>query len=95
MLSGYSTAFELAAVNPTITAPTKIRLSENSDSGFIYLLEPSQKRIVVFDKQGGFILQYKIPSLTNIKDFAVLESEKKILLLNDASIYEIAMEETK
>ncbi len=93
LLSGYVNEFKLAAVNPPLANPQKIKLTGDSEKGLVYILEPAQTRLVVFAKSGQFLLQYKLPTLTNLKDFAVREPEKKILLLNDASIYEIAMEE--
>lgn len=95
LLSGYVNEFKLAPVNPPLTNPRQIKLSGDSEQGKIYILEPAQTRLVIFDKDGKFLLQYKMPSLTNIKDFAVREAEKKILLLNDTAIYEIEMDETK
>jgi len=87
-LSGYTNAFRLADIAPPLSAPTTLRLSGDSETGFVYILEPSQKRIAVFDKKGAFILQYKINLTENIASFAVLEKEKKIILLVGASLYE-------
>ncbi|OGF18610.1 hypothetical protein A3G56_02940 [Candidatus Falkowbacteria bacterium RIFCSPLOWO2_12_FULL_45_10] len=95
LLSGYANEFKLAAVNPPLANPQKIKLAGASEQGQIYVLEPAQTRLVVFDKGGKFLLQYKIPRLTNLRDFAVREQERKILLLNDAAVYEIKMEEIK
>jgi len=88
LLSGYTNAFRLKDVTPPLSMATKIRLSGDSESGFIYIMEPSQKRIVVFDKKGTFILQYKINLAENVTSFTVLEKEKKIVLLAGASLYE-------
>ena len=95
LLSGYVNEFKLAAVNPPLANPQKIKLTGDSEKGLVYILEPAQTRLVVFAKSGQFLLQYKLPTLTNLKDFAVREPEKKILLLNDTAIYEIKMEEMK
>ncbi|PIT93837.1 hypothetical protein COU00_02185 [Candidatus Falkowbacteria bacterium CG10_big_fil_rev_8_21_14_0_10_43_11] len=95
LLSGYVNEFKLSGVNPALANPQKIRLTGDSEKGLIYVLEPAQRRLVVFEKSGQFLLQYKLPTLTNLKDFAVLEKEKKILLLNDAAVYEIKTEELK
>jgi hypothetical protein len=95
LLSGYANEFKMSAISPAFSNPTKIKLTGDSEKGLIYILEPAQNRLVVFDKTGKFLQQYKLPTLANLKDFAVLEKDKKILLLNDAAIYEITMEEIK
>ncbi len=92
LLSGYSSELKLSSVSPSLQNTTKLKLAGDSESGYIYILEPSTQRLVVFDKAGRFHMQYKIESLKNIKDFIVLEDKKKILLLNDNSIYEISAE---
>jgi len=93
LLSGYANELKLSDINPAFSNPAKIRLTGDGEKGYIYILEPSQQRLVVFDKTGKFLLQYKAPSLTNLKDFIVLDKEKKILLLNDATVYEINIEQ--
>jgi len=67
-------------IEPALFAPTKIWTS--SESSYLYILEPSSKRIAVFDKQGKLKIQYLFEQLDNPKDFSVLEKEKKIYLLN-------------
>ncbi len=89
MLSGYTDKFELNEVNPAFSNPTKMKLVGDSDDGFIYILEPDNQRIVMFNKEGKFLLQYRFDNLQNVKDFIILDN--KILLLNGQSIYEIEM----
>jgi len=69
---------------PALSAPTKIWTS--SESSYLYIFEPSSKKIVVFDKQGKLKIQYLFEQLDNPKDFSVLEKEKKIYLLNGTQI---------
>ena len=86
-LSGYSQEFELAAVNPPFASAAKIKVSDE-ERGFIYILEPANKRLVVFNKEGKFIVQYKMENLNNLRDFIVLEEDKKILFLDGSAVYE-------
>jgi hypothetical protein len=95
LLSGYTNAFRLSEVTPPLAATTKIQLSGDSETGFVYILEPAQKRIVVFDKKGAFVQQYKINLDADIADFAVLEQDKKIALLAGASLYELDTSDLK
>ncbi|PIR93230.1 hypothetical protein COT99_02095 [Candidatus Falkowbacteria bacterium CG10_big_fil_rev_8_21_14_0_10_43_10] len=95
MLSGYSNEFEFAPVNPPLTAPAKFKMTGENENGYIYILEPAGKRLLVFDKNGKFIMQYRIEGLSDWRDFAVIEEEKKIIILSGASIYEIEIKHLK
>ncbi|MEA3272072.1 MAG: hypothetical protein U9P90_00215, partial [Patescibacteria group bacterium] len=56
---------------------------------FIYVLDQTNNRIIVFDKNGRLVAQYISSVFTNLKDFAVQEKEHKIYVLNDTQIYGI------
>ena len=95
LLSGYSDNFQISPVSPQIINASKLKISGTSEKGYIYILESANKRLIVFDKTGKFILQYKIEQFDNLKDFIVLEKEQKIIFLNNNSIYEIEAEHLK
>ncbi len=84
LTKGAKTDFELEKIDPSLENPTKITASEDLD--FLYVLEPSQKRIVLFDKNGQFILQYKLGDL-EIKDFSIDEENKIMYILSGSSVY--------
>jgi len=86
-LKGKREDFELEAIEPEFINASGIYAS--SELEFLYVLEPEQKRLAVFDKTGNFILQYQSDKFNNLKDFAVDEKSKKIYFLNANSIYEI------
>lgn len=81
------TEFNLTQIDPAIKNPTKIYTGPKND--FIYILEPSQKRVVLFNKNGNFVKQIFSEKFTNLKDFAIFEPQKKIYLLNENDIFEI------
>jgi len=82
---GEKAEFPLDQIDPPFTNPTKIYASPSLK--FLYVLEPSQKRLAVFSKEGKFIAQYKFDSLENVIDFAIDEKNKKIYLLDNNSIF--------
>ncbi len=94
LLSGYSQEFELSDINPAFQKPAKIKISQETEEsdGYIYILEPINKRLAVFAKDGKFVMQYKIKQFNDLKDFIVLEKEKKILFLNGTGVYEVKAE---
>jgi hypothetical protein len=76
-----------ASIDPAISSPAKIWTSP--DSKYLYILEPAKKRLVVLDKDGKLKNQYFGEQFNDLKDFTVLEKEKKIYLLNGTQIYGI------
>jgi len=82
---GEKVDFPLDQIDPPFANPTKIFASPNLK--FFYILESSQKRLAVFDKDGKFQAQYKFDSLENVADFAIDEKNKKIYFLNNNSIF--------
>ncbi|MEK7097646.1 MAG: hypothetical protein AAB906_02255 [Patescibacteria group bacterium] len=83
LLKGRQENFALEDVEPAINNPAK--LIARTDNNFIYILEPSQKRIIVFDKNGKFFIQYTTDK--EIKDFAVDEKNKTFYILSGSSVY--------
>lgn len=67
------------------------RLFTDRESEFVYVLDLGNKRIVVFKKNGPYVAQYIWDGMNNVRDFVVLEKEKKILLLSEKKIYAIEL----
>lgn len=84
-LRGKKIDFKLELVDPQLSNPIKIFASE--EQKFLYVLEPNEERLVLYDKSGQFILQYKASILKSCKDFAINETNKKMYFLSGASIY--------
>jgi hypothetical protein len=91
-LSGYKKEFAvLSETTQPIEQATKIYTLPGYAN--LYILEPENKRILIFNKQGKIITQYFSEKFNNLKDLVVLEKEKKIYLLNGTEIVEIGMED--
>jgi len=86
-LRGKKQDFALDAVEPALERPDKVFVPKEGEH--IYVLEPSKRRLVVFNKNGDFLTQYRSEEFTDLKDFAVDESAKKIYFLNANSVYEV------
>lgn len=89
LLNGKLATFSLKTIDPKIRNPLKIYTSP--DTQYIYILDPPEKRIVVIDKNGNLIRQYSSPRFTSLKDFIILENEKRIYLLNSTVMYGFGM----
>ncbi|MFH0840691.1 MAG: hypothetical protein V1865_01770 [bacterium] len=79
--------FTLDIIEPRLSNPSKLIVPASLN--LIYVLEPSKNRLVVYDKEGLFITQYSSDKFTNLIDFAIDETNKKVYLLNGQTIYQI------
>lgn len=90
-LSGYQNEFEPAQVTPALTSANGISLTGTSDQGQVYVLDRANNRIVVFDKTGAFIAQYRFDTLAPIADFTVTDDNTRGYVLSEGTVYEFAM----
>ncbi|MFW5888511.1 MAG: hypothetical protein ACOCVY_02230 [Patescibacteria group bacterium] len=91
-LQGGMVELEMDTPEPPFKQTNKIKVSPEMDEGYIYILEPAQNRLVVFDKEGEFLMQYKDSGFADLKDVAIDEENEKIYLLNADSVYRIEAE---
>jgi len=87
---GNPQAFTVSGVAPSLISPKAIYTNEELD--YIYLLEPVAQRIVVIDKEGNYLAQYKSEQAGDAIALAVSEKEKKIILLTADKLYSIELE---
>ncbi|MDO8667945.1 MAG: hypothetical protein Q7K35_02490 [bacterium] len=81
--------FVLSAVEPALASASKIIVSP--EGNYIYILDPLNKRLAVFDKAGKFNSQYTSDRFDNLKDFQIDEKNKKIYFLNNTIVYSVDM----
>ncbi len=68
------------------------KIFTSSQLPYLYLLEPSQKRIVVIDKiSGATVTQLQSQDFNNLLDFTVSENGKAIYLLDGLKVYQISV----
>jgi hypothetical protein len=91
-LQGEEVELELNSPEPSFRQASKIKVSPTMNEGYIYILEPEQNRLVVFNKEGEFLMQYKDSGFADLKDFIIDEGSAKIYLLNADSVYRIEAE---
>jgi len=56
---------------------------------YLYLLEPGQSRIIILNKSGQIIKQFRSEKFDNLLDFTPSEDGKTIYLLNGLKVYRI------
>jgi len=88
-VSGSEVGWETGIVDPPITNATDIWT--DTDSAYLYVLEPDTKRLVVFNKEtGAFVVQYRSDAFQNMTDVIVDEPGYTIYLLSGSKLYSIA-----
>ncbi|PIT95183.1 hypothetical protein COT98_00800 [Candidatus Falkowbacteria bacterium CG10_big_fil_rev_8_21_14_0_10_39_9] len=83
---GTEQKFTLDTVDPTLSNPTIIKVLSD-----IYILDPANKRLAIFDKDGKAKKQYKSEQFTDLKDFVVNEKTKRAYMLTDNLILELPL----
>ena len=86
-LRGEEQTFDVTGLKKKLSSPSKIFTSRDIDN--IYILDKGNSRIVVLNKEGVFQSEYPSGVLKNAKDFEVLESDKKVLVLSSGKIFQI------
>ncbi|MDP2734611.1 MAG: hypothetical protein Q8P12_00200 [bacterium] len=56
---------------------------------YLYILDPSNQRVLVMTKFGETVRQYRLPKLTKLLDMAVSEDGATVYLLNGQGVYVI------
>lgn len=85
---GKKVEFKFSSIQPMLAGSTKIFASTK----FLYVLDPKNKRVVVFDKTGKLIVQYQSDKFTNLKDFIIDETARKIFVLNGATVLQFDLQ---
>lgn len=86
--NGRQQNFSLKGVEPAVSSPA--RIWTNSEAQFLFILEPTQKRIIAWNKKDNQLTaQYIAEELTEAKDLSVDEKNKIIYLLGDKKIRQI------
>jgi hypothetical protein len=87
--SGESDGFRVKGLDRPFEKATKIFTNLNTES--VYILDNGNSRIVRLSKDGNFEEQYVADIIKSAREFEVLESEDKILLLSNDKFYELPL----
>jgi len=82
---GASIPFGLDQIDPAINNPSVLWTSANVE--YIYILEPTNKRVLIFDKRGGFVGQHTHEAWVRPTDMVVDEKRGDIYILDQNTVY--------
>lgn len=87
--NGSEEGWSTGVVDPRITQASKIWT--NSESAYLYVLEPATQRLIVFKKDTGeFVVQYRSDAFQGLTDFVIDEAGYTMYLLAGSKLYSIA-----
>ncbi len=93
-VSGSEVGWTQASVDPVVATATDIWT--NTDSAYVYVLEPATQRLIVYKKEGGsLVTQYRSDAFTGVTDFLVDEPNKTIYFLAGTKLYSISASHLK
>lgn len=81
--------FSLTALSPGLEGATDIVTDENTQN--LYVLDPTNKRVVVLDKKGKLVQQITSPAFNALNGLIVEEADKIIYVLNGTSLYSVGL----
>ncbi len=88
-LSGRLTDFALQNLPVPLSGNSKIYTQK--DFKYLYILDPGNNRILIFDKSGNLMNTLLSDSFTGLKDFQVDEKNKTIYVLNDGGLLKVTL----
>ena len=77
----------LEELQPNLAGATKIYTDENTAN--LYILDPAEKRVVIYDKEGTLQEQYTSDKWGDLKDLVVEENNSRMYLLNGSEVFEV------
>lgn len=80
-------SFGLKPIEPALERPAKVWTAEGVD--YFYILDPGQKRLLVYTKKGRLKNQYVSDKFDQLKDMVILPKDKKAYVLNGTTVYQI------
>jgi len=86
---GKKVKFSLEKIYPKLT--DAIKIYTNADLKYIYILDPTNKRLVIFKKDGRLKEQLISSKFNDLKDFAISRNEKIIWFLNGNTILRVLL----
>ena len=88
LLSGRQQTFNLDSISPSLNNP--IDIWTDSESKYIYILEPIEYRVIVIDKEGALVAQYTNDLIANAHSMIVQETNNSIIIVSDTTAYTFA-----
>lgn len=87
-LSGRQQTFTIDSISPEMSNATDIWTDPDSD--YIYILEPSESRVIVIDKEGALVAQYVNDAIAESHSMIIQENNNSIVFVTNSAAYTFA-----
>ncbi|MDD3285454.1 MAG: hypothetical protein PHG95_02365 [Patescibacteria group bacterium] len=77
----------LASVDPSLDSASLLKIFNDQ----LFIMDKASQRILIFDKEGALLKQFRFPALNNLKDFTATSDGKTIYILDNDAIYSISI----
>ncbi len=91
LFRGEAADFVQDTVDPSLSSASKIMTSDTMSN--LYVLDPSNKRIVIYTKKGALVRQLFLEESLPIADIAVAEDESAVYLLVGTRVLSVSLAE--
>ena len=92
LFRGATAEFTQAAVSPALDGATRIYTTDTMQN--LYVLDPANKRVVIFTKKGALVRQLYIDTAKSLADVSVSPDETHLYALDGSTILDITLAET-
>ena len=89
LFRGEATDFEAEPVDPALTGATNIITTEEHQ--YVYVVDPTHKRVVIFTKEGQLSRQIFLDSVQNMQDAAIGPKEDTLYVLDGTSVVTVSL----
>ncbi len=91
LFRGAPADFTQATVDPSLSSATKLVTSDTIQH--IYVLDPTNNRVVIFSKKGALIRQLFLEDTSSVGDIAVSPDEQRLFVLDGTRVLMISLVE--
>lgn len=91
LFKGAGVEFNQEAVSPVIASDARIVTSDEFTN--LYIIDPSNKRIVIYDKKGKLLKQHVVDVASGFADATIAPDESRAYILDGTRVLEISLVE--
>lgn len=89
LLKGAPVEFAQTELATPVAAPTKLLINETLKH--LYVLDPREKRVIVYDTTGKLTRQFVFPNARDLRDIAIGGKEETLYVLDQTSVYKVSL----
>jgi hypothetical protein len=83
--SGHEQGFSHETIDPDLSNP--LAIWTDTESSYLYILDPGESRVIVMDKDGDLVTQYNADELSDAVGMIVQEDQRRILIATKGAIF--------